>query len=204
MSQPVLLYSLSCPWSKKLIGGLQELNLLKLFYSINVDVNKETGVRSSEFYKICKAYQIQQVPALILEDGDIIIEGERTYDWFLEQKVYVNTKHNTNHNKEIKEIKEIPKKKELTGFNIDSTSGFASLNTGTDLLKNAHDNSSSTSFLSLNEMSKTSEIWDGTTENFTDHTNIDKSNLSHDQMMAEKQREREDLDKTYSQKRAPI
>ena len=199
MSQPVLLYSLSCPWSKKLLRGLQELNLLKLFYSINVDINKDTGTRSDDFYKVCKAYQIQKVPTLILEDGDIIIEGETTYDWFLEQQIYIN-------NREPEKVyKNTTDKKELTGFNIDSTSGFAGLSAGNNLLTNLQDNTSSNSFLSLHEISKPSDIWDGTVENFTDHTsNLDKSNISHEQMMADKQREREELDKVFSQKKAPI
>jgi hypothetical protein len=188
MSKPVLLYSLNCKYSTKLIHLLKDSpDLLNLFLLINIDVD-QSGKRPDVFYRLYKAYNITQVPTLILEDGNVVLQGKDTLKWY----DYI-----------IKEQSQEKKTTDqLNGFNIDSTSNFSSLGENTSsLLTIPSDKVSSNTFFSLNNDEKPFTLWDGS-ENFTDHSNMNKTDINYEQSLEQKERERKELDLLFSQKKS--
>ena len=178
MNQRVLLYSNSCPWSKKLIQLFKQLpGVLETFNVFNIDVNPETNKRPDVFYKLCKAYNIQKIPVVILENGEIVYQGQETIDWIN----YVLQK----------ETQKKQQQKEPESLQGISTDNFASLGEDNNILK-----SGNTTYQSLFNIDKTT--WDGTKENFTENVLPDQNQKSCDDILAEKEKERQELDKLYS------
>lgn len=82
--RPILLYSNYCNHSKRFVESLSKnTDLFQAFIRINIDVDKEKGVRPPVFYQIQQAinYRISEVPTIIVDNAEYVLSGEEAFKW---------------------------------------------------------------------------------------------------------------------------
>lgn len=103
--RPILVFSNYCKYSLEYVNALSEFNLIDDFVLVNVDIQKDTKQRSSDFVNLKKIlkeqyqYDLKSVPTIIVENGELILSDSDAFDWL---RFTINTLNNSKTHNEVK------------------------------------------------------------------------------------------------------